>query len=328
MRSVRSRTFFLLAAGLGDLESESLVERRLMYSQAFHYRRAATLAEASRWLAEDDGARAIAGGQSLVPLMKLRLASPSLLVDLGSIPGLNVIRAANGSICLGPMARHAEIARSELAGRIPLLRDCAAGIADVQVRNMGTIGGSVAEADPSGDWPTALLALNTEVRCSSPAGDRAMPLAEFITDAFTTALAPGELVSELIVRAPGGGHGSAYTAFKRTAPVYATVNTAVALQVDPAGRCQEARIVLGCIALRPLRARGAEAILTGQALSESTVAAAATAAADAAEPPADTRGSTEYKRLLIRALVLRSLRAAWARSRGEHAEISHEYAAR
>lgn len=299
-----------------------------MYSQAFQYRRAKSLAEASRWLAEDESARAIAGGQSLVPLMKLRLASPSLLVDLAAIPHLNFLRAENGCIRLGPMTRHAEIARSEAAARVPLLHDCASGIADVQVRNQGTIGGSIAEADPSGDWPTALLALDTEVQCAGPGGEHSIPLSEFIQDAFTTALAPGELISGLSVRVPGGGHGSAYSAFKRTAPVYATVSAAARLDADSSGRCEQARIVLGCVALTPLRATPAEHLLAGQRLTDDLLAEAAKAAATAAEPPADTRGSTEYKRLLLQALVLRCLRAAWARSRGEHVEISHEYVAR
>src|SRR5438046_102036 len=171
-----------------------------MYPRPFHYHRASSLEEATTMLGQlGDEAKFLAGGQSLIPLMKLRFANPSHLVDLNFVPGLSYIREDNGVLRFGALTRHAEIENSAAAATIPIIHDCAAGIADVQVRNRGTIGGSVAEADPSGDWATVLMTLHTEVRCLGPNGDRTMPLSDFITDAYTTALHHDELVSEIVV---------------------------------------------------------------------------------------------------------------------------------
>src|SRR5213596_1232650 len=166
-----------------------------MYPRAFHYHRAASLKEASTMLLQlGEEAKLLAGGQSLIPLMKLRFASPKHLVDLNLISGISYIKEENGALRLGALTRHAEIENSPIMAKFPIIHDCAAGIADVQVRNRGTIGGSIAEADPSGDWATVLLTQSTEVRCLSPKGERAVPLNQFITDAYTTVLAHDELV--------------------------------------------------------------------------------------------------------------------------------------
>src|SRR5438034_3843736 len=154
-----------------------------MYPRAFHYHRAASLKEASTMLLQlGEEAKLLAGGQSLIPLMKLRFANPKHLVDLNFISGTSYIKEENGALRFGPMTRHAEIEASSDVAKIPILHDCAAGIADVQVRNRGTIGGSLAEADPSGDWATVLMTLQTKIRCLAPKGERTVPLAEFVRD--------------------------------------------------------------------------------------------------------------------------------------------------
>jgi len=276
-------------------------------------------------LGED--AKLLAGGQSLIPLMKLRLSSPSHLVDLNFVRGLSGLSRSNGGLHVGAMARHAELADSALVSAIPLLHDCASGIADVQVRNRGTIGGSLAEADPSGDWGAVLLALPAEVRSVGAAGERSIPIADFYLDAYTTVLAPSEIVREIVVRVPQGASGGAYVAMKRCAPVYATASVAAQLTMDDdRATCREARIVLGCVGLTAIRARHAENELTGKEVNDAAVARAAEAAMAAADPQPDMRGSVEYKRVLVRSLARRAIQIALRRSRGEQVPGGHIYA--
>ncbi len=273
-----------------------------------------------------DEARPLAGGQSLVPLMKLRLAAPAHLVDLNFVPGLASIARENGTLRFGALARHADIEASSLVQQVPILHDCAAGIADVQVRNRGTIGGSLAEADPSGDWAPVLLALETSVHVTGPQGERTIPLADFITDAYTTQLARAELIREISVQVPPKSSGGAYLAFKRCAPVYATASAAVQLTLDASGTCAQARVFLGCVGLTAVRAADAEAALAGKDIGTKTIEAAAEAARAAAEPHSDMRGSAEYKKDLVAALVRRAVEVAARRARGERVELSHVYA--
>ena len=214
---------------------------------------------------------------------------------------------------------------SALASKIPILHDCAAGIADVQVRNRGTIGGSLAEADPSGDWATVLLTLSSEVVCVGPGGERLVSVRDFIKDAYTTDLAHDELVAEVRVKIPPAGSGGAYLAFKRTAPVYPTASAAVQLTLD-GDVCQDAAIALGCVGLSAIRAQEAEKALRGKPLDRKAFDTAAEAARAAADPQADMRGSAAYKRQLVGALVQQALRTALSRARGEHVEVSHIYA--
>lgn len=297
-----------------------------MYPRAFQYHRAGSLKEAASMLASlGDEAKLLAGGQSLIPLMKLRFANPAHLVDLNFIPGTSYIRQENGSIRFGALTRHAEIEDSPIAATVAVLHDCAAGIADVQVRNRGTIGGSIAEADPSGDWAACLLTLGTEVRCVSPRGERTVPLPEFITDAYTTVLAHDELVSEIVVKAPPKDSGGCYLAFKRAAPVYPSAGVGVQLTMND-GVCSGAAITLSAVGLTPIRARDAEAALQGQAVNEKTIAAAAEAARAAADPQPDMRGSADYKRQLVAALTGRAIWIAARRARGERVEGGHIYA--
>jgi carbon-monoxide dehydrogenase medium subunit len=298
-----------------------------MYPRAFHYHRAGSLQEAVTMLSQlGEEARPLAGGQSLIPLMKLRLANPLHLVDLNFIPGTSYIKEDNGTLRFGALTRHADIENSGLAARIPVLHDCAAGIADVQVRNRGTIGGSVAEADPSGDWAVALITLDTEVHClGAKGGERSLPLADFVKDAYTTALAQDELVKEIAVKIPPKGSGGTYLAFKRAAPVYATASAAVQLTMD-GDICKDVAIALGCVGLTAIKAKDAEAALRGQTITEKTLAAAMEAARVAADPQSDMRGSADYKRALVAALLKRAIQIAVRRTRGEQVEVSPIYA--
>ena len=288
-------------------------------------------------LGED--ARPLAGGQSLVPLMKLRLARPTDLVDLAFVPGLSYVRQeiagkmpasqSSNEVRLGALTRHAEIAESDAAARFPILHDCAAGIGDVQVRNRGTIGGSLAEADPSGDWAPVLLTHATEIRCVRPGGERTVPLREFILDAYTTALEPGELVREIVMKAPAHANGEriggAYIAAKRCAQVYATASAAVRLTLS-GDVCRDASIYLGAVGLTAIEATEAADALRGRALDKKSIEGAAKAAGAAGDPQPDMRGSAEYKRVLAAALVKRAIEIAARRARGEQVEVNHEYA--
>lgn len=297
-----------------------------MYPRSFHYHRASSLNEAVTMLGQlGDGAKLLAGGQSLIPLLKLRFANPEHLVDLNFISGTSFIKEESGTLHFGAMTRHSEIENSALAKKIPVLHDCAAGIADVQVRNRGTIGGSLAEADPSGDWANALITLDTTVCCLGPRGPRNVALKDFIKDAYTTALAHDELVTEVEVKIPAPGSGGAYLAFKRTAPVYPTASTAVQLTLD-GDTCIAAAVSLGCVGLTAIRAMEAEAALRGQILNDKTIAAAADAARAAADPQPDMRGSADYKRALVAALVKKTIHIAARRARGEQIEGAHLYA--
>ena len=297
-----------------------------MYPRPFHYHRARSLKQASSLLSElGPEARLLAGGQSLIPLMKLRLANPAHLVDLNFIPRTSYIKRQAGTLRFGPLTRHAEIEHSDVAGKVPIIHDCAAGIADVQVRNRGTMAGSLAEADPSGDWAPVLLALETTVHCLGPSGRRDVPLTEFIKDAYTTTLDDGELISEIAVKLPPAHSGGAYLAFKRCAPVYASAAVAAQLTMED-GHCRDARVYLGAVGLTPIRATEAEAALREKPVSPEIIAAAAEAARAAADPQPDKRGSAEFKRQLVFALTRRVLDIAARRARGECVESSHIYA--
>jgi carbon-monoxide dehydrogenase medium subunit len=298
-----------------------------MYPRPFHYHRAGSLQEAATMLAQlGEEAKLLAGGQSLIPLMKLRFANPRHLVDLNFVSGTSYIKESDGAVQLGALTRHAKIENSSMiTSRFPILHDCAAGIADVQVRNRGTIGGSLAEADPSGDWAAALLTQKTEVKCLSPRGERTLPLANFISDAYTTVLDRDELVREVVVKVPEESSGGAYLAFKRSAPVYPTASAAVQFTVEN-DICKDAAIVVGCISLVPLKVTAAEDALRGRKVDDKAITIVMEAVRAAADPQPDMRGSAEYKRALAASLVKRAIEIALRRARGERVEVSHIYA--
>ena len=270
-------------------------------------------------------AKLLAGGQSLIPLMKLRFASPKHLVDLNFIPRLSYIKKYKDELHFGALTRHSEIENSATAAAVPILHDCAAGIADVQIRNRGTLGGSLAEADPSGDWAVVLSTLETSLSCVGQKGERRIPLHDFITDAYTTVLAPDEVVREISVKIPPQGSGGAYLAFKRAAPVYPTASVAVQVTLE-GDVCQEVAIRMGCVGLTPIRASQAEGVLRGASLGEKAIEIAAEAARSEADPQPDMRGSAEYKRMLVGVLMKRATYAAVRRARGERVDVSHLYA--
>ena len=297
-----------------------------MFPREFHYHRASSLKEAASMLSQlGEEAKLLAGGQSLIPLMKLRFANPRHLVDLNFVPEAAYLKEEDGRLYLGALTRHAEIEHSALSRKIPILHDCAAGIADVQIRNRGTIGGSLAEADPSGDWATVLLTQRVEVRCLGGGGERTIALKDFVRDAYTTALEHDELIKEIVVHKPAAGSGAAYVAFKRSAPVYPTASAAVHLEMD-GEVCKDAAIVLGCVGLTAVKASEAEGALRGQKVEEKSIARAMDAAHAAADPQTDMRGSADYKRTLVAALVKRAIDFALRRARGEQVEVSHIYA--
>jgi len=297
-----------------------------MYPRAFQYHRAKSQSEAISLLSElGDDAKLLAGGQSLIPLMKLRLSTPGHLVDLNFIPDTSYIRR-NGALTFGAMTRHAEIAASAEAMQIPILHDCAAGIADPQVRNLGTIGGSIAEADPTGDWAPVLLATGATVSTLGPDGARSIDIHDFILDAYTTTLQPAELITEIAVPLAAERSGGAYIALKRCAPVYANASVAVQLTIDDAHTCKDARIYLGVLGLTATRVSAAEDALRGQAVTKQRIETVRQAVMDIAQPNSDMRGTADYKRQAAGALAKLAVGAALRRARGEHVEVTHLYA--
>lgn len=296
-----------------------------MYPAPFRYHRAASVKEAVNRLQEiGEGARVLAGGQTLLVWLKMRFDEPTDLVDIGRIPGMDRIAHDAGRVHIGALATHARIGRSEVARLIPIVNDCASGIADNQVRSRGTMGGSLGAGDPSCDWPVLLNVLDAEVHCEGPAGARTLPVDGFVKDLYTTQLAPGELITGVSFAIPAKGSAGAYVGFKRCAPAYPTVSVGVQLALRE-DRCESVRIALGSAALTPLRARRAEAELAGKALTAQAVARAAEAAAAECDPVADQRGSPAFKRSLVDALVKRGVEVARRRCRGETVEVSHEY---
>ena len=297
-----------------------------MYPYPFKYVRSKSLGEAAILLSElGEEARLLAGGQSLIPLMKFRFAAPSHLVDLNFIPNLSFIDAQPDRFRLGPLVRHSDVEAATIAKEIPIVGDCAGGIADVQVRNRGTVAGSIAEADPSGDWVPVLLTLDTRIRVVGPGREREISLSDLIVDAYTTTLATDEVVSEIRISRPAVGSGGAYVAFKRCAQVYASAAAAAQLTMSD-GTCTAAGLYLGSVGLTAVHAAAAEQELVGTEVTPAQIARAAEAAAAACDPQSDKRGSADYKRALVRTLVERATEFALRRCRGEQVEVSHTYA--
>ena len=287
-----------------------------MYPAEFEYFAPATVEEALELLSRyGDDARILAGGQSLIPMMKLRIASPRVLVDVNRITSLTGIRELGGRLVLGAMVRHAEIANSPLIReRLPLMADAADATADVQVRNRGTVGGSLAHADPAGDWPAALLALDADVTVTGPRGSRSMPLRAFLVDAYTTELGSGEMLTEIAVPFPTKPCGGAYMKFEKRAGDFAVASVGVQLQLVDDAHYEKYAISLGAVGPTPIRAHAAETLLHGSALSDDLLSQAQRAVEEATEPFADTRGSVEYKRHLAGVLFRRAFDKALERA--------------
>ncbi|HEX2376120.1 MAG TPA: xanthine dehydrogenase family protein subunit M [Gaiellales bacterium] len=271
-----------------------------MIPHAFDYEQPASVADAIAMLGKHGGeARVLAGGHSLLPLMKLRLAAPDALIDIGRIASLRGITDTPDSITIGALTTHAQVAGSHaIVTGCPILAETAAGIGDTQVRNRGTIGGSLANADPHGDLPAVLLALEGEVSAEGPSGQRTIAAADLFVDYLQTSLSQDEIITA--VRVPKAGR-SAYVKFNRRAQDWAIVGAAAV--VDGAS----ARIALTGVGSKPMRASAAEAAFSG-----SNAAEAAAHASDGLDPPSDTAASGEYRAHLARVLVRRALEAAMA----------------
>jgi len=296
-----------------------------MYPAPFHYHRADSLQGAISLLAElGDSARALAGGQTLLVWMKLRFDEPQHLVDVSRIPGLSGITQKGDEVCIGALATHAEIANSALAEALPNVRDCGSGIADVQVRSRGTIGGALGSADPSCDWPTLMHTLDAVLTCTGPEGTRTLPVSELVEDIYTTILQPAELITEIRFKTPPENSGGAYCAFKRCAPAYPTASAGIQLTLD-GDICSEIRIALGSAGLTTITSKEAEEVLRGKPLTEANVDKAAEAIVAAAEPVPDQRGSEAFKRAVLHTLVKRAVDIAVRRCHGEIIKGHHEY---
>jgi aerobic carbon-monoxide dehydrogenase medium subunit len=278
-----------------------------MITAPFDYEAPESLEEAVRMLHENgEDAKVLAGGHSLLPLMKLRLAAPTVLVDLRAIPGLHGIQQDNGGWRLGPMTRHADVQDTPELG---VVARAASLIADQQVRNRGTIGGSLAHGDPASDMPAVLLALEGEVSARGPNGDRTIAAADLFQDYLTTALAHDEVVTE--VRLPAlEGYGFGYQKFTRRAEDWAMVGVCALVSRGPDGSCDDVRIGLTNMGATPLRATAAEDALRGGQLDDASIAAAAEQAAEGADPPGDLNATPDYKRHLARVLTRRALEEA------------------
>jgi len=288
-----------------------------MLPAPFEYHAPKTVDEALELLDQlGDEGKVLAGGQSLIPLLKLRFASPGHLVDINKIKDLDYLEERDGALRIGPLFRHKSAERSSLlASRYHVMADAAPQIADPIIRNRGTIVGSVAHADPSGDWGAVLLALDADLVLRSSSGSRTVKARDFFNGPFTTALEPNEMLSEIRIAASRSQTGGAYLKLERKVGDFATVAVAVHLQMDD-GQVGLAGIGLTAVGPQNLKAERAEAALKGRVLDDAAIKEAAGLAAEAAEPKADHRGSVEYKRNVVRVFTERGLKRAYERARG------------
>jgi len=287
-----------------------------MIPAQFNYEAPRTIDEALTLLAANpDDAKILAGGHSLIPAMKLRLAQPTMLVDIGRIKDLSYIREEGNQILIGAMATHYQLESSTLLQKIcPLLPECASHIGDVQVRNKGTIGGSVAHSDPAGDWPAAVIALGAEMVAVGKNGERAIKADDFFVDLLTTALDAGEILREIRIPKPTGRFGHAYGKVRHPASGFAVVGVAVALQKGSDGACVSAAVGITGVASKAYRAGSVEKALQGQQFNEQTIAAAASHATDGVDANSDLYASEDYRRHLAQVYTKRAIQAARARA--------------
>lgn len=289
-----------------------------MFPASFGYFAARSLEEALELLTKHgEEAKLLAGGHSLIPAMKLRLASPRYLIDIGRVPGLSGVSVDGETLAIGALTVHAEVASSDVVRqRLPGLAEAASVIGDVQVRNRGTIGGSVAYADPAADFPVILTALNASFVLQSPSGRRTVAAHGFFIDFFTTALAPNEALTEIRVPLLPSGAGTAYTKLAHPASAYVVVSAGALVIRQPSGRCASARVAIGGLGSRPFRTAATEAALQGQPLTQDSIAAAAAKAAEGADPDGDLYASADYKRHMAMVYARRAISMAAERAMG------------
>ena len=282
-----------------------------MIPAQFDYARANTLDEALNLITGNEDAKILAGGHSLIPAMKFRLTQPSLLVDIARIKELAYVREENGQIRIGAATTHYQIESSDLLKQIcPLLPACASHIGDVQVRNKGTIGGSVAHADPAGDWPAAIVALNAEMVAVSKSGQRTIKADDFFVDLLTTALEPAEILREIRINKTNGRTAQAYTKMHHPASGFAVVGVAANLWLSADGNCERASIGITGVSSKAYRAKAVESALSGAKLDDQAIANASAHAADGIDINGDLFASADYRRHLAGVYTKRAVEAA------------------
>ena len=287
-----------------------------MIPRSFEYSAPGTLEEAVSLLQRlGPEAKILSGGQSLIPMMKLRLASPSHLIDINRIPGLAYISENGAALKIGALARESDLELSPLVkSRFPILVDTSLVIADPLVRNQATVCGNLAHGDPANDHPATMLALGAVIVAAGPRGEREIPIESFFTGLFSTDLQPDEILKEIRIPTPPPQSGGAYLKLERKVGDYATAGVAVQLTLDAAGVCRKAGIGLTNVGFSPLKASRTEAFLAGKTLAEATIKQAAELAASESQPIDDIRGPAEYKKDLVRVLTARALKRACERA--------------
>lgn len=287
-----------------------------MIPAQFDYIAAKNLDEALQLLAKHkDDAKILAGGHSLIPAMKLRLMQPGVLIDISKIKELSYIREEGGQVRIGAMTTHYQIESSDLLHRIcALLPETATHLGDVQVRNKGTIGGSLAHSDPAADWPAPVLALDAEILVNGAKGERVIKADKFFVDLLTTALQPGEILREIRFAVPKGKVGQAYVKFRHPASGFAVVGVAVSLIKDASGKCQSAGIGITGVGAKAYKATGVENALKGAALDDKSLHAAAAHAADGVNVNSDLFASSEYRKHLAETYTRRAIEEAVSRA--------------
>lgn len=280
-----------------------------MYPVNFDYLKPNGIGEAIELLRRyGDDAKLLAGGQSLVPMMKLRVARPKYLIDIHRIGDLNYIREEAGQIRIGAMTRHIEIEESPLlAAKLPILREAASEIGDAQVRNRGTVGGGLAEADPSGDYGAVVLALNAQMKCAGPHGERVIAAGDFFTFAYTTALEPDEILTEVVFPAPAKNSAGTYLKLEKVAGDFAIASAAVQLSLDANGICNEIGIGVTGAHSTPTKGVLVETSLRGKKITSELIDQAGRLIQEGAEPIEDLRGSAAYKKKALSAILRRAL---------------------
>jgi aerobic carbon-monoxide dehydrogenase medium subunit len=288
-----------------------------MIPPAFEYLRPKTLPEAVAMLQQHgDDAKILSGGQSLIPMMKLRLARPSHLIDITRVNGLSYIKEEGGFLKIGGLTREADLEASDLIRKkYPLLLDTATVIADPQVRNMATVGGNLAHGDPANDHPATMMALRAQVVATGAKGERVIPIDDFFVTLFTTALQHDEILTEILVPVPPPKSSGAYFKLERKVGDFATAATAVQLTLDDKGAVQQIGIGLTNAGPTPIRAKAAEDALRGKKPDAALINHASQLAMDSADPSADLRGPAEYKKGLIKELTKRALTRALERAK-------------
>jgi carbon-monoxide dehydrogenase medium subunit len=287
-----------------------------MIPAAFEYLRPKSIPEAIGFLQQyGDDAKILSGGQSLIPMMKFRLARPAYLIDINRISGLSYIREDDGYLKIGGLTREAELEHSALIhAKYPILADTSRVIADPQIRNLATLAGNLAHGDPANDHPATMLALRAEIVATGPGGERVIPVDSFFVTLFTTQLEHDEIVTEIRIPIPPERSGGAYFKLERKVGDFATAAAAAQLTIDGTGICQNVGIGLTNVGATPIRAARAEEFLRGKAVDEANITQGAQLAAEEAQPSSDLRGPEEYKRALVKELTRRALTRAHERA--------------